>query len=234
MIHWLTQTHTELPALTQAFEKGWYLTEEEEQRFSALHTEKRRHDWLLGRWTAKRLLQTVIWEKNGTSLPLDLITITNNNDGVPDYRLPIQDRNFSISISHSHGRAFAAAIERPNAPIGADLERIAARPEGFIEAYFTPEEQTAVLQCATEAMQNTLTTAIWSAKEAALKALHLGLSVDTLAVRCLIEPIVHQPHNWLPFAVVCDNGRLPQPAPSLTGWWCVEDEFVLTVVAGDM
>ncbi len=234
MIHWLTQTHTELPTPTQAFEKGWYLTEEEEQRFSSLHTEKRRHDWLLGRWTAKRLLQTVIWEKNGTSLPLDLITITNNEDGVPEYRLPVQDQNFSISISHSHGRAFAAAIERPNAPIGADLERIAARPEGFTEAYFTPEEQTAVLQCTSKALQNTITTAIWSAKEAALKALHLGLSVDTLAVNCLIEPIVQSPQDWVPFVVVCDNGRLPQPAPSLTGWWCVEDEFVLTVVAGDI
>ena len=233
MIHWLTQTHTELPTPARANEMGGYLTEEEERRFLTLRTEKRRDDWLLGRWTAKRLLQTVIWERNGTSLPLDLITITNDKDGVPAYRLPMDDRNFSISISHSHGRAFVAAIEKPDAPIGADLERIAARPEGFVETYFTTEEQTAVLQCASEELQHTLTTAIWSAKEAALKALHLGLSVDTLAVCCLIEPIVQLPPDWLPFAVVCDNGRLPQPAPPLMGWWRVEDEFVLTVVAGE-
>ena len=233
MIHWLTQTHTELPTPARANEMGGYLTEEEEQRFLTLRTEKRRDDWLLGRWTAKRLLQTVIWERNGTSLPLDLITITNDKDGVPEYRLPMEDRNFSISISHSHGRAFVAAIEKSDAPIGADLEQIEARPDGFIETYFTSEEQTAVLQCTTEELQNMLTTAIWSAKEAALKALHLGLSVDTLAVSCMIEPIVQLPHDWLPFAVVCDNGRLPEPAPALTGWWRVEDGFVLTVVAGD-
>jgi len=36
-----------------------------------------------------------------------------------------------------------------------------------------------------------------------------------------------------PFGVVCDNGRLPQSAPALSGWWRVQDNYVLTlVVAG--
>ena len=231
MIHWLTQTHTELPTPARAMEMGGYLTEEEETKLLTLRTNKRREDWLLGRWTAKRLLQTVIWEKNGTSLPLDLITITNNADGVPDYRLPDEDHKFSISISHSHGRAFVAAIEKANAPIGADLEKIEQRPSGFVESYFTRAEQTAVLACApNQYLQNVLMTAIWSAKESVLKALHLGLSVDTLAVECLLDPIKTVPTEWVPFVVGCDNGRLPKVAPPLMGWWRVEDGFVLTVV----
>ena len=229
MIHWLTQPHHEIPACD-------YLTEPELARFQELKTTKRRTDWLLGRWTAKRLLQTVIWETDGITLPLDMITITNDPDGVPDYRLPITDHRFSISISHTHGRAFVVAIEKPNAPIGADMELIQPRPAGFAEAYFTDEEMVLLtdhrLRITDYELRAVWETAVWSAKEAVLKALHLGLSVDTRAVSCLIEPVAQPPGIWTPFAIRCDNGRLPRPAPPLTGWWRVEDGFVLTIAAG--
>lgn len=224
MIHWLTQTHHEIPACD-------YLTETELARFQELKTAKRRTDWLLGRWTAKRLLQTVIWETDGITLPLDMITITNNPDGVPNCQLPIANCQLSISISHAHGRAFVAATEKVNAPIGADMELIQPRPAGFAEEYFALAEiglgyglvgqERAVWE-----------TAVWSAKEAVLKALHLGLSVNTRAVSCLIEPMAQPPGIWTPFAIRCDNGRLPRPAPPLTGWWRVEDGFVLTIAVG--
>lgn len=224
MIHWLTQTLTEVPA-------DDYLTDVELARLQELKTDKRRTDWLLGRWTAKRLLQTVLWEKDGVTLPLDMITITNNPDGVPDYRLPITDNRFSISISHAHGRAFVAAVEKAHAPIGADMELNRPRPAGFAEEYFTLAE-IALGYGLVGPERVVWETAVWSAKEAVLKALHLGLSVDTRAISCLVEPVAPPPGIWTPFAIRCDSGRLPRPAPPLTGWWRVEDGFVLTIATG--
>ncbi|MCL4262263.1 MAG: 4'-phosphopantetheinyl transferase superfamily protein [Anaerolineae bacterium] len=224
MIHWLTQILDEIPAED-------YLTDVEIARFQELKTEKRRADWLLGRWTAKRLLQTVLWEKDGVTLPLDMITITNNPDGDPDYRLPITDHRFSISISHAHGRAFVAAVEKDHAPIGADMELIQPRPAGFAEEYFTLAE-IALGYGLVGSERAVWETAVWSAKEAVLKALHLGLSVDTRAISCLIEPVERPPTWWTPFAIRFDQTRLPKPAPPLTGWWRVEDDFVLAIATG--
>jgi 4'-phosphopantetheinyl transferase len=214
MIHWLTQSQAELSGQTG------FLNETETARLATLKTAKRQQDWLLGRWTAKRLLQTVLFEAEGTSIPLDMITIMNNQDGVPDYRLPITDHRLSISISHSHGRAFVAAIEKADALIGADMEKIESRPTGFGEAYFTMAE--IVLGYGLAGQERAVwETAVWIAKEAVLKALHLGLSVDTRAISCLIEPVARPSSNWMPFAVRFDQKRLPKPAPALNGWWRV-------------
>ncbi|GIK58731.1 MAG: 4'-phosphopantetheinyl transferase superfamily protein [Chloroflexi bacterium] len=224
MIHWLKQSLAEIPA-------DDYLTDAELARFQELKTDKRRTDWLLGRWTAKRLLQTVIWETDGVTPPLDMITITNNVDGVPDYRLPITDHRFSISISHAHGRAFVAAVEKTHAPIGVDMELIQPRLAGFAEEYFTLAE-IALGYGLIGAERVVWETAVWSAKEAVLKALHLGLSVNTRAISCLIEPVARPSNIWMPFVICYDQTRLPRPAPPLTGWWRVEDGFVLTIATG--
>lgn len=229
MIHWLTQSHTELPQATET--EASYLNEEEQARLATMKTAKRRADWLLGRWTVKRLLQTIVWSEDGLTLPLDMITITNDAKGAPNYRLPFSDPHYAISISHSHGRAFAAAIEKPDAPIGADMERIEARPAGFAEAYFTPAE-LALGKGLSGHKQVVWETAVWSAKEAVLKALGLGLTVDTKAISCLIEPSNQLPRVWVPYAIKCDADRLRKKTPALTGWWRVEGNFVLTIAIG--
>lgn len=231
MIHWLTQSYTELPESIEAVKNGGYLSEAEYRRLSLLRTNKRRKDWLLGRWTAKRLLQTVIWEKDGITLPLDMIMITNKADGVSDYQLPIANHQYSISISHSSNNALVAIIEKPDIPVGADMKLITPRPSGFAESFFTKAE-LALGEGLVGKSRTVWETAVWSAKEAVLKALHLAWSVDTQAISCLIEPVNHLPQTWLPFAIKCDNGRLPAADPTLTGWWRVEDDFVLTIAAG--
>ena len=231
MIHWLTQSHEVVPKTAVSAHQSLFLSESEAARLASLSTEKRRRDWLLGRWTVKRLLQTVIWETNHTTVPLDLITVTNTRDGVPtiESQLPLVNDKFSISISHSHGQALVTAVAKPNWPIGCDIEKIAPRGEAFIDDYFTETEALLVRQVA-GAQRDLLVTAVWSAKESVLKALHLGLSVDTRAVACLIDPVERPSDSWMPFKVWCDNGRLPHPAPHFSGWWRVMDGFVLTLV----
>ena len=231
MIHWLTQSHDILPQTAVSHRAPSFLSDSEAARLATLPTEKRRRDWLLGRWTVKRLLQTVIWETSHTTVPLDLITVTKTADGVPMIKsqLPLVNGQYSISISHSHGQALVAAVAMPNWPIGCDIEKLAPRGESFIDDYFTEAEALLVRQAEGE-LRDLLVTAVWSAKEAVLKALHLGLSVDTQAVACLIDPEKRPSDTWVPFKIQADNGRLPQPAPHLSGWWRTMDQFVLTLV----
>ena len=247
MIHWLIQSASDCPELADDAGLDSWLHPAERAKLATLKTAKRRQDWLLGRLTAKTLVQTALQEQTGGVLPLAAIEVGNGEKGEPmvncqwsmvngqwsmtSRQSPVASRQLpvSLSISHSRGHAFCAVVERPLCPLGADLEWVEARPDGFAADYFTRAECERVNR-ADEGMRDVLITAVWSAKEATLKALHLGLTVDTRAVECLIEPVAKRPLHWLPFSARGDNGRLPHPAPALTGWWRTWNNFVLTVV----
>ena len=229
MIPWLIQSQTDMPQLIPATVDDSFLSAAESERFLTLKTAKRRHDWLLGRWTAKRLLQTLLWQTDSVLWPLESIVIANNDDGVPFCKIPVSNHHYAISISHSHDYALVAAMDKPGVRLGVDMERIQVRPSGFADTYFTTAEMT--LGQHSLASDRTLwETAIWSAKEAVLKALHLGLSVDTRTVSCLIKPVGYLPQGWIPFEIAGENGRLSSATQALRGWWRVYGEFVTTVV----
>jgi len=230
MIHWLVQAAQAHPELADGVVLADVLHADEQAKLAALKTAKRRQDWVLGRWTAKRLIQAVARQQTGRELALPEIEVQNGRRGDPMVNFPGLD--VSLSISHGHGQAFCALVERPSWPIGADMEWIEPRSEVFVQDYLTATEQEQV-NLAGEGMRDVLVTAVWSAKEAVLKALHLGLTVDTRSVECLIAPVDERPSAWTPFTIGCDDGRLPQPAPPLTGWWRVWDNFVLTLVVGE-
>jgi 4'-phosphopantetheinyl transferase len=224
MIHWLVQSLEAHPDLLQGLAPAGLLSPAEVARFHALKSAKRRRDWLLGRWTAKQLLRQVM-ARDGSTVALDAIVVDNDDSGAP----VVNDPPFSLSISHSHGYAFCAAVAHPAWPLGADLEWIVPRASTFASDFFT-EAEAALVARAPAAARDVLMTAIWSAKEAALKALHLGLRVDTRTVACLVEPVPERPPVWTPFAISWDAQRLDRPAPPLAGWWRVSDNFVLTLV----
>ncbi|MCA9940000.1 MAG: 4'-phosphopantetheinyl transferase superfamily protein [Anaerolineales bacterium] len=254
MIHWLTQTAAAHPDLVLGLSPAGLLTAAEEARFVALHTDKRRRDWLLGRWTAKHLLQQVIAGKIGIPPSLQTITIHNQLNGAPVARYlhpeeetpsPIPDQ-FTLSISHAGEYAFCALVEQPDWPMGADIEQITPRAAAFVSDYFTPPEQE-LLRQSPPPFYDMMVTAMWSAKEATLKALQLGLTVDTRAVTCLIAPVHNYPRTWTPFTVELDEGLLVGRLPAhlaaksnfhrgvlrtaLTGWWQMIPGYVLTIVA---
>lgn len=211
MIRTLVQTFDDLPR-----HFGW-LSGEEMARCSTLKNAKRRGDWLLGRWTAKRLVADVI----GTHSLSDIVVLSAP-DGAPEVFVG-GEREFSLSISHSDGHAFCALAEE--GLLGADVEQIVPRLDCFVSDYFTPAEQSLVRN---SPQSEVAITAIWSGKEAALKALRLGLSVDTRAVTCMIPR--GEPYEWTPFGVEVDLARIKR-AVSLRGWWRMQDGFVLTVVS---
>jgi 4'-phosphopantetheinyl transferase len=93
MIHWLIQSIAGHPALARGIAPAGLLSEQEQQRLIELKTVKRRSDWLIGRWTAKHLIQAYIERQTGVQPPLHSLTVTNDPDGAPR---PIFDFCFTI------------------------------------------------------------------------------------------------------------------------------------------
>ena len=107
-------------------------------------------------------------------------------------------------------------------------ERLSKESTRFRDRVFTPLE---IAYCEGRPSKFASYAARFAAKEAALKALHLGLTVDTRAVNCGLQMPLNQ--DWAPFTVECDGERIANGA-ELQGWWrivCLDGEgFVLTLV----
>ncbi len=365
MIHWLLQSLDDCPEILRGdLTPTWLSAAERARTFKA---EKRRRDWLLGRWTAKNLVQRYLAQTTGETPALESIVIDADADGAPyasyEGRLPV-----SLSISHSHGTAFCGLVEtfstqrrrdaeaqedRPSPlatspSLGCDLELIEPREGNFLDNFFTAAEVAAVREVrermaheahrmnsapATEsALKRTgaaaptglsrfsvpdadfnrredgatdptgfsrfpmpdadfnrredgaadptglsrfpvsdadfnrrdesavaptglsrfpvsdadfnrrglgaadalaptdiLTTAIWSGKEAVLKALREGLRIDTRRITCQFAAFTAPPQDWTPFTVIVDEGLAAQFPGAWSGWWRVAGRFVLTM-----
>lgn len=222
MIHWLVQTFRDCPA-----DDAW-LSVGERMRLAALRHPKRRREWLLGRWTAKQVLQHAIEQVHHTRPPLADLVIENAPSGAPVAHWVDGQHldGWELSLSHSRDRALCALTH--GAAIGADIEWIEPRTEAFVRDYFTPAEVALVERTPAPARAERI-TAIWSAKEAALKALHLGLTVDTRAVECLINHQATPQSDWKAFDIHGDPRRLRGWSRPLAGWWQVSEGFVLTL-----
>lgn len=223
LIRWLVESTEPSAALETLEQPSVFLCEIEEAIYETLKSEKRRRDWLLGRRTAKRLLRGLAADWAGRDVRMPSIIIATRPDGSPGVRWDVPDGSLpevSLSISHSHSHAFCAVVAAADFPLGADIEIIEPRPPGFAADYFTGAER-ALVERVSDAFRPTLETAIWSAKEAAFKAIRSGLTVDTRNVSCLIRDAT-TPDDWTPFDVVWE---LAAPGlPALGGWWRVWQE----------
>jgi len=206
------------------------LSPAEAAAYAALRTAKRRRDWLLGRRVAKRLVQASVAARTGQTLPLHDIAILSHADGWPQVTLPtlgVDAPPLTLSISHSHDRAFCALLWGDR-PLGCDLEFIEPRSPGFVADYFTAGER-ALVAAMPETQRAVLANAIWSGKEAALKAIRRGLAEDTRLVTCLPGQEADA-GGWRTLRY-----RWETPArglPPLMGWWRALDGFVVTLAAG--
>ncbi len=131
--------------------------------------------------------------------------------------------------------------------VGVDIEGVEARSDSFVQAYFAADEVHWIGQ-GLDDEQALMATITWSAKEAVLKALQLGLTVDTRRVTCLpatgMELSAGSEIGWNEVYVQCDPallpealrraGRLPRDNNldwQLRGWWRRTGHFVLTLAA---
>ena len=195
---------------------------------------RRRADWLIGRLTAKTVVARALddvfpgpWHPGALEIPSDAsgmpyARIAPEAGGMagfaPGERLPI-----SVSISHTEGYALCAATCSASATdgarraLGVDLGRSEPRSHGFVGTFFTPDEQ-GFLRDAPPRDRARRANLIWCAKEAVLKALGLGLTVDTIELSCLPGsgaadpaewPLTPADDAWRPFVARCGPGLVP-------------------------
>ena len=236
-IHWALLS--DLPPVPAVVPPKW-LGPAERQRAEVLRAEKRRADWLLGRLAAKRLVARILAEVVRMDLALDGFDIVADHSGAPVVRLadggtlPV-----GVSISHSEGTAFCAAWADSGGGIsvGADLERIASRSVAFVRDFFRPAEIEMWEAFPEGTERDAFATAVWSAKEAVLKALRLGLTVDTRSVEILLSdeeaagmPGLPRPDGggWKGFSACCAP-LVPGGDRPLAGFWLERDGFVMTL-----
>ncbi|MFZ0546261.1 MAG: 4'-phosphopantetheinyl transferase superfamily protein [Candidatus Promineifilaceae bacterium] len=230
MLYTLVIDRNDTPELIGDTPPDGLLTTEETTVYQTLKTEKRRRDWLHGRYTAKHLIQRVFQKERNLHLDYHDFAVLRKENGAPAVtwfdgigRPPV-----TLSISHTSGVAFCALRLDEAGYLGCDVEQTAPRSALFIADYFTPAEQDLVEQ--TPASQrDILINAIWSGKESALKALELGLQVDTRAVTCLPET-GREPYRQ-PLIITLDLARISDPVQTFAGRWQALGQFVFTVVA---
>lgn len=231
MIDWLICLADDCPELGAGHPPG-FLSAFEREMLAELRFPKRRREWLLGRWTAKCLLQRC--HPAYGSLTPQAITVGNDPDGAPYLSIEGEGRlAMSLSISHRSDRAFCALSSTLPPAIGADLERVESRDPAFVHDFFTVDEDRRVWACP-PSRQDTLITVIWSAKESVLKALRHGLRVDTRSIEiCHVAGLegaqadMNKPpdQTWYEVQIRC---TLPDSG-SLHGWWQPWEDHVLTI-----
>lgn len=232
---WLEQKAEDVPQAND------WLSALETVSLNGLRFAKRRADWRLGRWTAKRAVASFL-DLAAHPQALANIEIRPAPSGAPEAFVGNSPAPVAISLTHRDVMALCAiASSRPGLglDLGCDLEIIEARSEAFVADYFAPEEQGAVAR-SSPADRSRILALLWSAKESALKALREGLRLDTRSVVVSLD--VDSPfkgsfdhdssdndssdfNRWNPLQVRCADGKI------FHGWWQRTKSVVRTVVA---
>jgi 4'-phosphopantetheinyl transferase len=216
-LYWLEQNASDVPR-----EDGW-LSASERARMDELHVSKRRADWRLGRWTAKRAVAAYL-NLQGDPEALAEVELRPAPSGAPQVFLHGDPAPGVLSLSHSSGTGFCV-VGPQHAEVGCDLERVEPRCPAFLADYFTGEERQLVTRTPA-ARRDQMLTLLWSAKESALKALHCGLRLDTRSFN--VSPaggLLASGEEWRRVSVVQTGGRC------FNGWWRQSRDFVYTIVA---
>lgn len=209
-VRWLLVQSGEEPA-----EDSW-LAPAERDHLETLRIPQRRNDWRLGRWAAKNALAAAL-DLSKEALPR--LEIRPAEDGAPEPFLDAAPIPWALSLTHRDSHA-AAAVAPAGTALGCDLERIEPRSGLFVQDYFTEAERAVI-----ETDRLLLANLFWSAKESALKALRVGLRMDTRDVEVTLGK--EEAESWKTFGV-----RHRESGARFEGWWRREGEVVATVVAG--
>jgi len=211
-VRWLSIRGTSVPP------GDTWLGPVERAAHEGLTVPKRRSDWRLGRYAAKRLLADWVGVQ-----ALDRIQIIAAEDGAPEAHVDESPIDVSLSISHREGLA-VAAIHESGGRIGCDLELVEPRTPRFIEDYFTELERDLVSQTPAP-LRHRHVALTWSAKESALKLLRTGLRRDTRSIEVEVDDPLGEGDSWAPLRV-----RLRTEERAYPGRWRRIDSWVLTLV----
>ena len=214
-MRWMVRGEVELPE-----DRSWMSPIEQEQARSLRFT-KRRQEYLTRRWCAKN---TIAAEVGLGPDELRRIEIRNHPSGAPWVAIDGDPADIEVSLTDRAGWAVCLVGADPSTGrLGVDLELAEPRSAGFVNDYLTPAEQEYVLGHADPDRRHAAANLMWSAKEAALKVLQVGLRADTRTVEVSIAP-VERGDGWGVLGVAGRGGD------EFHGWWRRDGEFVLTIV----
>ncbi len=176
------------------------LDPDETQRYQNFRFDRDRHSFLAAHVLLRRTLS-----RYAPIGPADW-TFTKNAYGRPEIAGPSRALPLRFNLSHTDGLV-ACAITK-GADVGVDVEALSRPTPGLdiAERFFSPEEYD-LLRQAPAAQQHELFFAIWTLKEAYIKARGMGLSLpldqfafdlDHLALRSVHfrDELNDAPENW--------------------------------------
>ncbi len=146
------------------------LSEREAAFFQTLRFPKRRVEWLGGRFALKELVRAAC----GASYRE--IEVLPQPSGKPALTVGGKSVPLAFSLTHSHGWA-VAALSADERFVGIDLEKIEHRLDAWAKDFFHPSELSGT--------GDKFLTALWTQKEAVVKVLGTGLSLNSYDVRCI-------------------------------------------------
>jgi len=217
LVHWLEQAQSDVPPGDD------WLSSNELVRQEGFRFLKRRSEWRMGRWTAKRAVAACLGMSDSDET-LRTIEVRAAPDGAPEVILANKPSSVTISLSHRAGFALCA-VSLSGGLLGCDLEVIEPRGDTFVSDYFTAGEQAQV-SAATLDARSQIIALLWSGKESALKALRVGLRVDTRDLTVGFDQGLAQqePTNWSPLHAVYHRDRV------FHGWWSQSGILLRTLI----
>lgn len=219
-MRWLARGEIELP------EHDAWLSPAERQQVASIQFTKRRQEYLTRRWSAKHAIAEAL--QLDTATVLAAIEVRNHPSGAPWVAIDGSPAEVDISLTDRAGWA-VCLVGHPDErqSLGVDLELVEPRSERFVDDYLTEREQRWVRAQPAGEPRHAAANLVWSAKEAALKVLQVGLRADTRSVEVTVEPAMDQPDRggWIPLTVAASTGD------QFSGWWRRDRHFVLTLAA---
>jgi 4'-phosphopantetheinyl transferase len=216
-MRWLAHGEHEVPADT-----AW-LSPREQAVLAGIRYTKRYLEFRTRRWTAKRALAHLL-ARETTPAALAALEIGNHPGGAPFVLVDGRPAAIEVSISDRAGWAVCllAAPWVARGPLGIDLEIVEPRSDAFVEDFFTARERETVRALPAGEARNEAANLIWSAKEAALKVLKVGLRADTREVEVAYDT-TRRADGWAPMTVTARGGG------AFPGWWRRDGVFLLTI-----
>ncbi len=221
-IDWLGLGERELPP------DGRWLSPAERERAASLRFRKRRDDYLMGRFVAKRAVACALSLSQGVDSLARIEVknaLTGPRRGAPTVYVDGEPAALGISISDRAGWG-VCAVGPAGARLGCDLELVEPRSPAFVRDYLTELEADRVFGAPDPESRHLLANLHWCAKESALKVLQTGLRRDTRSVEVALLPEEGAKAGWQRLSVTdrASSAELP-------GWWRRFGAFLLTMAA---
>ncbi len=211
---WLSQGMADAPA-----DDAW-LSPREAAWVARMRFPKRRTEFRLGRWTAKKALALYLG-RDASADALRAIEIDRAPDGAPAPLVEGRPAHAYLTMTDRADQA-VCLVGPPGTALGCDLELVEPRSDAFVADFLTPAERALVAAAGAE--RDLVANLVWCGKESALKVLRTGLRRDTRSVEVSFPPgdtVI----GWRPMGVRAVEGTL------FPGWWQRFGAFVLTLAA---